>query len=237
MSFVLTSEKRYILVMRFSSYGRHLLHQIFFIFSDISITRSHLEPQTCSFVQCQLMRDTGEFLQCAYQNPTLARINILQFLIFSDAPHQLFFIPFCKQLSSAIKMSGTVLGAEIQREKKCQPYSWGAHCVSTAHVRVHAFVYIYMHVCTCGVCVCVTESFTETGASMIRQKKTLFQCTVDTHTMKFFYLYSPFPVLLPHTWYRPLFHLTLATASLPAGPHPFSLPPPKTFHTQMSTQL
>ena len=39
----------------------------------------------------------------------------LQFLIFSDAPHQLFFIPFCQKLSSATKMSGTVLGAERTR--------------------------------------------------------------------------------------------------------------------------
>lgn len=158
MSFVLTSEKRYILVMRFSSYGRHLLHQIFFIFSDISITRSHLEPQTCSFVQCQLMRDTGEFLQCAYQNPTLARINILQFLIFSDAPHQLFFIPFCKQLSSANKMSGTVLGAEIQREKKMPTIllrcSLCVYCTCTcACICVHIYACVHMW----GVCMCNRE--------------------------------------------------------------------------------
>ena len=45
--------------------------------------------------------------------------------------------------------------------------------------------------------------------------------------MILFYLYFPLLVLLPHAWSRPLSHLASATVSLPAGPHPFSLPPPK----------
>ena len=79
-------------------------------------------------------------MEFAYPNPALAKINILQFLIFSDAPHQLFFlIPFSKQLSSANKMPGTTLGAETQREKLQRVFLRCSLCVlhTRMRVRVH----------------------------------------------------------------------------------------------------
>lgn len=50
-----------------------------------------------------------------------------------------------------------------------------------------------------------------------------------TYMPWFFSILLPFQVLLAHSWVRPLSHLASVTASLPAVPYPFSLPPPKRF--------